>query len=472
MEMPTITLGVIIGNRNFFADSLVSAGRKIILDKLAEFGVNTVIVDEETTNLGVVETWADAQKCAALFKQHRDEIDGILVSLPNFGDEKGIADAIRLSGLTVPVLVHAFPDTTDELTVAGRRDAFCGKISVCNDLYQYGITFSVTQNHTVAPESEEFKDEMRRFVQLCNVVKGMSTARLGAVGARPNAFQTVRYSEKLLEASGINVSTIDLSEVFGNAQMIGDSDARVKAKLEEINAYVPGTKAPDDRLVLMAKLGIVISDWMAEYDINATAIQCWESLQKNYGINSCTIMSMMSDKLMPSACEVDIAGVAAMYALQLASGTPSALVDWNNNYNDEPDKCLYFHCGNWPKSVVSEIELISAEVLGATLGSDNTWGAIQGRSPAGPLTYARIETDDRKGRIKTYVGEGAFTDDPLSQISGSHAVVEVPELQALMRHICKNGFAHHCAMNRSYVAGVLAEAFEEYLDWDVYYHQG
>ena len=285
-----------------------------------------------------------------LFKQHRDEIDGILVSLPNFGDEKGIADAIRLSGLTVPVLVHAFPDTTDELTVAGRRDAFCGKISVCNDLYQYGITFSVTQNHTVAPESEEFKDEMRRFVQLCNVVKGMSTARLGAVGARPNAFQTVRYSEKLLEASGINVSTIDLSEVFGNAQMIGDSDARVKAKLEEINAYVPGTKAPDDRLVLMAKLGIVISDWMAEYDINATAIQCWESLQKNYGINSCTIMSMMSDKLMPSACEVDIAGVAAMYALQLASGTPSALVDWNNNYNDEPDKCLYFHCGNWPKA--------------------------------------------------------------------------------------------------------------------------
>ncbi len=472
MEMPTITLGVIIGNRNFFADSLVSAGRTVILDRLAEFGVNVVIVDTETTNLGVVETWSDAQKCAALFKQHRDEIDGILVSLPNFGDEKGIADAIRLSGLTVPVLVHAFPDTTEELTVAGRRDAFCGKISVCNDLYQYGITFSVTRNHTVDPASPEFKDEMRRFVQLCNVVRGMRTARLGAVGARPNAFQTVRYSEKLLEASGINVSTIDLSEVFGNAQMIDSADARIRTKLEEIKAYAPGTKAPDDRLVLMAKLGIVISDWMAEYDIDATAIQCWESLQKNYGINSCTIMSMMSDKLMPSACEVDIAGVAAMYALQLASGTPSALVDWNNNYNDEPNKCLYFHCGNWPKSVISEIELISAEVLGATLGSENTWGAIQGRSPAGPLTYARIETDDRRGRIKTYVGEGAFTDDPLSQISGSHAVVEVPELQALMRYICKNGFAHHCAMNRSHVASVLAEAFEEYLDWDVYYHQG
>ena len=472
MDTNRPTLGVIVGNRNFFADSLVADGRRIILDKLAEFGVDAVIVDEETTNLGAVETWADAQKCAALFKAKQDEIDGILVTLPNFGDEKGVADAIRLSGLTVPVLVHAFPDTTQELTVAGRRDAFCGKISVCNNLYQYGIPFSVTQNHTVDPAGEEFKDELRRFVQICRVVRGMGSARLGAVGARPNAFQTVRYSEKLLQASGINVSTIDLSQVFGEAQKLDGSNGRVKEKLDEINAYAPGTAAPNESLVLMAKLGIVLSDWMDENDIDATAIQCWDSLQQNYGINSCTIMSMMSDRLMPSACEVDIAGVASMYALQLASGTPSALVDWNNNYNDEPDKCLYYHCGNWPKSVVSEIELISAEVLGATLGSDNTWGAIQGRSPAGPLTYARIETDDRKGRIKTYVGEGAFTDDPLSQISGSHAVVEVPELQALMRHICKNGFAHHCAMNRSYVAGVLAEAFEEYLDWDVYYHQG
>jgi L-fucose isomerase-like protein len=72
----------------------------------------------------------------------------------------------------------------------------------------------------------------------------------------------------------------------------------------------------------------------------ALAIQCWSSLQKNYGVNCCTIMSMMSEKLMPSACEVDIAGTVAMYALQLASGRPSALVDWNNNYGDDPDRCV------------------------------------------------------------------------------------------------------------------------------------
>jgi L-fucose isomerase-like protein len=464
------TLGVIVSNRNFFADKLVSEGRKEILAALDELGIDTVIVDESTTNLGAVETWSDSQKCAELFKAHRDMIDGILVTLPNFGDELGVVDAIKHSGLDVPILVHAFPDSIDELTAAGRRDAFCGKISVCNNLYQFGYPFSVTQNHTVAPRSEEFKAELDRFLSLCRVVNGLQTARLGAVGARPNAFRTVRFSEKLLEASGISVSTLELSEALANAEKLDNDDPRVRAKLGEINAYANAQKAPPKSLVLMAKLGIVISAWMEELSIDATALQCWTSVQQNYGINVCTLMSMMSDKLMPSACEVDIAGTVSMYALQLASGTPSALVDWNNNFNNEPNKCLFFHCGNWAKSLVPEIKMVSAEVLGTILGQENTWGAVEGRPGPGPVTFARIDTDDRWGMIRSYVGEGAFTDDPLSPISGMHAVIEVPELQKLMRYICKNGFAHHAAMNASHVAGVLAEAFEDYLGWDVYYH--
>lgn len=471
MQNAKPTLGVIVGNRNFFADSLVADGRKKILDKLAEFGVDVVIVDEQTTKLGAVETWADAQKCADLFKRNRDRIDGILVTLPNFGDEKGIADAIHLSGLNAPVLVHAFPDTTSELTVAGRRDAFCGKFSVTNNLYQYGIKFSLTQNHTVDPDKEEFKQEIDRFVRLCRTVRGMRSARLGAVGARPNAFQTVRFSEKLFQAYGINVSTMDLSEAIGKAQKLENSHPRVRSKVDEIKSYAVNRGAPEEKLALMAKLAIVLDDWMDANSIDATAIQCWDSIQQNYGVNVCTVMSMMSERLMPSACEVDIAGTASMYALTLAAGMPAALVDWNNNYNDEPNKCLYFHCGNWAKSLVSEIELISAEVLGATLGPENTWGAIQGRTPPGPLTFARIDTDDRRGVIHTYVGEGRFTDDPLSTISGSHAVVEVPDLQRLLRTICRHGFAHHAAMTRSHVADVLAEAFETYLGWEVYHHR-
>ena len=361
-------------------------------------------------------------------------------------------------------------DDLSQFSVERRRDAFCGKISVCNNLRQYGFPFTLTSVHTVHPSAPGFRRDLERFVATCKVVNGMRRARLGAVGARPNAFNTTRYSEKLLQASGIAVSTIDLSELFGKANRLGDSDARVTGQLQEIRGYARADGVPPASLVKMAKLGVALSDWMRTYDIDATALQCWTSMQENFGVNACTIMSMMSDKLMPSACEVDITGLAAMYALQLASGTPSALVDWNNNYGDDPNRCVLFHCGNWAKAFLPDIQIGTAPILGTILGERNTYGAVAGRTPAGPVTFARVSTDDRHGCLRTYVGEGRFTDDPLATF-GTRAVVEVPRLQKLMRYICKNGFEHHAAMNASHTAAVLAEAFGTYLGWDVYHHE-
>lgn len=464
------TFGVIVTNRNFFADHLVADGRQKILDRLQSLGYQTIIADQETTPLGAVETWSDAQRCGELFRRHQDEIEGIIVSLPNFGNEQGVADAIRESRLDVPVLIHAFPDSTDMLTAAGRRDAFCGKLSVTNNLYQYGIPFSVTQSHTLDPDSDEFVTEVAKFAAICRTMKGLTNARIGAIGARPGAFKTVRYSEKLFESVGMSVQTLDLSDVFGWVRRLDDSDGRINAEIERIQSYAAYENVPAASLHKIAKLSVTIRGWMADNGITSTAIQCWDSLQSNYGVNVCTLMSMMSDDLMPSACETDIAGTVSMYALTLASNKPSALVDWNNNYDDDPNKCIYFHCGNWAKSLVEEIRISTAEVLGTTLGRENTWGAIDGRTPAGPLTYARIDTDDRKGVIKVYFGEGKTTNDPLSPISGTSAVVEVENLQRLMRYVAKNGFAHHCAMTDAYVAGVLQESLDYYLGWDVYQH--
>jgi L-fucose isomerase-like protein len=469
--MAKATLGVIFGNRDFFPDVLVAEARRDLATLFTELDINAVILDEADTKLGAVETWAHAKACGELFARHRDRIDGVLVCLPNFGDEKGVADAIRLSGLTVPVLVQAYPDDLNQLHVQRRRDAFCGKISVCNNLRQYGIKYTLTDQHTIYPLSDGFRDELRRFLGVCRVVRGLRRARVGAIGARPNAFNTTRYSEKLLEATGISVSTLDLSEVLERARALGDDAPVVKAKLADIGTYATAPGAPIASLLLMAKLGVVVTAWMEQLDLDATAIQCWSSLQQNYGVNCCTIMSMMSEKLMPSACEVDIAGTVAMHALQLASGRPSALVDWNNNYGDDPDKCVFFHCGNWAKAFLPDIEISTAPILGTTLGEQNTWGALAGRTPKGPVTFARVSTDDTSGRIAAYVGEGEFTDDPLKTF-GTKAVVHVPGLQALMRMICRRGFEHHAAMNGSHSAAVLAEAWENYLGWDVHVHRG
>lgn len=469
--MARMTLGVIFGNRDFFPDHLVTEARRDISALFAELNLNAIMLDDTATKLGGVETWNDSKLCADLFRRHAAEIDGVLVCLPNFGDEKGVADTIKLSGLNVPILVQAYPDNLDQFMVERRRDAFCGKVSVCNNLRQYGYSFTLTESHTVHPSSPAFRRDLVNFLGVCRVVNGMRKVRLGAVGARPGAFNTVRYSEKLLQAHGMTVTTLDLSEVLGWVARLPDEDAAVNKKLADIKAYADYGSVPPPSLVKMAKLGVVIENWMDELDLSATAIQCWTSLQRNFGVNVCTLMSIMSERLMPSACEVDITGVVSMYAQQLASGTPSALVDWNNNYGDDPNKCVFFHCGNWAKSFIPAAEISTAPILGTTLGEENTFGAMKGRTPSGPVTYARVSTDDVHGAIRTYVGEGRFTDDKLDTF-GTRAVVEVGGLQKLMKYICKNGFEHHVSMNGSHTAGVLAEAFETYFGWDVYRHEG
>ena len=465
----TPTLGVIYGNRDFFPDLLVTEARRSIGQLFSELGVKAVQLGETDTKLGGVETHAEARQCADLFRKHEDEIDGVLVCLPNFGDEKAVADTLKLARLNKPVLIQGYPDDLDRMSAERRRDAFCGKISVCNNLLQAGIPFSVTERHVCRPESPSFRADLLKFLGVCRVVNGLRGIRLGAVGARPGAFNTVRYSEKILERHGVSVTTVDLSEILGNAAKLDLSSPAVKAKLGEIKSYAPAPGVPEDKLLQMAKMGVVLNDWIEANALDATAIQCWTSVQQNFGCNVCTLMSMMSEKFMPSACEVDVTGVLTMFAMQLAGDTPAALVDWNNNYADDDDKCVLFHCGNWAKSFLPDIKISKSPIIGTTVGIENTYGALEGRTPAGPLTYGRITTADVEGVIRAYVGQGELTNDTLKTF-GNRAVAKVPQLQKLMRHICTRGFEHHVVMTVSRSADILAEAFRTYFGWEVYHH--
>lgn len=463
------SLGIIIGNRDFFPDSLVEKARTEIIEVFTKLDLNPILLNPTDTKLGGVETFSEAKRCADLFKAHREEIMGILVLLPNFGDEKGVADTLKLANLNVPVLIQAYPDDLQKMNVVNRRDAWCGKISVCNNLYQYGIKYSLTTQHVVSPSDALFQRDLLDFVSVCRVVKGLKNVRIGAVGARPGAFNTVRYSEKILQRNGITVTTVDLSEILGKANKLTKDTAAVKQHLDKILAYAPQGKTPNEAMIQIAKLDVVLQDFMEEYALDATAIQCWTSLQQNYGCNVCTTMSIMSENMLPSACEVDVTGTLTMYAMQLAANSPSALVDWNNNYADDPDKCVLFHCGNWAKSFLPDIEISNAPIIGTTVGVENTYGALDGRTPAMPLTFGRISTDDPQGIIKTYIGEGELTDDPLTTF-GNRAVAQIPELQKLMKHVCRNGFEHHVVMNASKTAAILEEAFDNYMGWEVHVH--
>ena len=463
------TLGIIIGNRDFFPDHLITEARNEVLNIFKNKGLKPIILKDSDTKLGGVETFFEAQKCADLFKSHKDEIEGILVVLPNFGDEKGVADTIRLSGLDVPVLVQATPDDLDKMQPSNRRDAYCGKISVCNNLYQYGIKYSLTKSHVLSLSGNEFDHELNKFISICKVVKGMRRVRIGAVGARPQAFNTVRFSEKILERHGISVTTIDLSEVLGKAKELNDDSKKVKDSMNKISGYGDSTATPSEKLLQLARLDVVLNDFVETNKLDATAIQCWTSIQENYGCNVCTSMSMMSENMLPSACEVDVTGTLTMYAMQLASNSPSALVDWNNNYDQDEEKCVLFHCGNWAKSFLPDLKISTAPILGSVFGEEKTHGALEGRTPANPLTYGRISTDDNLGKIKCYFGEGELTDDPLNTF-GTRAVAKVPKLQKLMQYVCRHGYEHHVVMNASKTGEILNEACGNYLSWETYIH--
>ncbi|OYU19979.1 MAG: fucose isomerase [Rhodobacteraceae bacterium PARR1] len=466
-----VTLGVVIGSRAFFSPAPCADARRDVLAQLEKLGVDVITLPFEATANGAVQSVADADLYAAHFRAHADRIDGLVICLPNFGDEIAIAELVNRARLNVPILLQASNDEVTKVSVKERRDAFCGKISVTNNFWQYGVPFTETTHHTSDTWGDEFAADLDRFARTCRTVRGLRGARLGAIGARTGAFQTMRYSEKLLQAAGITVVTVDLSEMMGAAIAIRDDDPALQATLARVQSYgiIPAHIKPA-QIAKQARWTLAVNRWIEDNGCDASAIQCWRSLQDNFGCATCLTMSMMGEDLMPSACEVDIMGALSMYALALASGAPPAILDWNNNYAYEEDICVCTHCGNYPKSFIGDTpEVGELDVLGETIGREKCFGAVKGKVKPGPMTYFRLSTDDRRGTVKCYLGEGEFTEHPFA-MDGGIAVSRVPQLRKLLRFVTQNGFEHHVAMVRGHHADVVNEAVTRYLGWPIYHH--
>ncbi|MDR1613397.1 MAG: fucose isomerase [Planctomycetota bacterium] len=471
-----ITFGLIVSTRGCFNFEMAVEGKRQLVSRLATLGHGHIVLADDATPTGCVEGRPDGVKCAELFGKNRDKIDGVIIVLPNFGDEMGVMAALDGARLDVPILLQASDDRLDRLGTRERRDSFCGKLSIANNLWQYGYAFTDTASHTVDIDSDAFAADIGRFAAICRTYRGLRRARIGQIGVRPGCFQTVRISEKLLQASGLTVVPADLSEILGTVSRLDDGAAEVKNARERLAEY--GNVCPEAsgaQLLRQAKLTAAIEKWIAENEVDAVAMQCWDSIEQNYGCAACATMSMLSDRLIPAACEADVGGAVAMYALSLAAGNASALLDWNNNYGDAADKCVCTHCGNNARSFIyganpaGKPEISYLDVLSTTLGKDNCFGAVKGKVKAGDMTFFRVSSDDRSGCMRAYLGQGAFTDDPFA-MSGCIAVCEVPELRKFMGHIVKNGFEHHVAMVRGHIADIVEEAAGNYLGWDLYRH--
>jgi L-fucose isomerase-like protein len=454
-----------LGNRGFFPASLLQSAREEMSRILRDLGHEVIMLDADATRHGAVETVEEGRKYADFLEQHRGEFDGVILSLPNFGDETGAVAALQ--DADVPILIQAYPDELDKMAPERRRDAFCGKFSVMDVFCQYEVDFTALKPHTVSPESERFAENIDYFDRLCRVVRGLRGMSVGAIGARTTAFKTVRIDELALQRHGITMETFDLSEVFAHMEDIEDGNDKLRAKLQRLRDYADWQEVPDEAMNRLARVGVALDDITEEAGLDAIAVRCWIEMQEQMGISPCVLLSEINDRGKIAACEVDVGNAVAMYALSEASGEVATCLDWNNNYGDAEDKCILFHCGSAPDAMMKGSgEIADHAILANAVGEGCSYGCNTGRIAPTDITFGSLLTES--GRLKLYLGEGCFTEDPIPEdFFGCAGVAEIPDLQDALQTIGYMGHRHHTSVTPGHVAEPVAEALTKYLDCEV-----
>jgi len=463
--MKPMAFALYFGNRGFFPETLIASARREMKARIGQLGYRTLALPAAATRYGAVESAAEGAVYARWLAAHRTEVDGVILCLPNFGDETGAVAALKDAGL--PILVHAYPDELDKMGFGQRRDAFCGKLSIMDVFCQYRVPFTAFSPHTVAPQSAVFAQHVHDFARVCRVVKGMQRLTVGAVGARTTAFKTVRFDELTLQRYGITTETFDLSSVIAAVRRLNDHDRRVRKTADRLRQYTDCSQVPAATMLTLAKLGVVLDELIAEHGLDALAIRCWLELETELRVAPCVLVSALNDRLVSCACEVDVCNAVAMHALRLASGLPAACLDWNNNYGEDPDKCILFHCGPVPQSLMTgKGAVVDHPMFVKAHGAGCGWGPNVGRIAPTPITFASAKTEG--GRLTFYLGEGEITDDKIpAEFFGCAGVARIPALQDKLHKIGHEGYRHHVSITPGHLARPVREALTRYLQYDL-----
>lgn len=452
------------GNRGFFPESLISGAREEMVKAVTEAGYDYLIAPEDMTRYGAVELREEGWKYADWLKSHEGEYDGVIMSLPNFSDENGAVAALQ--NCTKPIFIQAYPDEIGKMDFEHRRDSYCGKFSIEDVFHQYGIQYTVLEPHVVHPLTPEFRQNLDDFAAICRVVNGMRRFSIGILGARTSKFKTVRYDEITLQKYGITCETFDLSDLFYRVGQYKDDDENVRAKKEALVNYTDFSKVPEDKLNTLAKVLTVIGDYMKEFRLNCITLRCWEEMQTVLGVAPCVLLSYLNDNGIVASCEIDLCSAINMYSMQLASGKATACLDWNNNYGDDPDKVILFHCGSTAQSLMEGKGTVTDHKMFAKGCPGCGWGSNEGRIAAFPMTYSNCKTEN--GKLTFYVGEGEFTGEPIEEeFFGCGGVAHIENLQPKLIRLGREGFRHHTTIGVGHMERVLKEAFKYYLGYEI-----
>ena len=462
------TFALFFGNRGFFPPELIAKARAEMIEVLTKLGHDTITLEESATRHGAISSKEDAQKYANFLKANEGKFDGVVLSLPNFGDESAAIEALRKAD--VPIFIQGYPDDLDKMGPAHRRDSFCGKFSVMDVFYQYGLKFTSLKPHVVSPQAKEFQENIEHFDRVCRVVSGFKDMVVGAVGSRTTAFKTVRIDELALQQNGITMEVIDLTEVFARMKSLEQKSGGYKDKAHSLKEYTSWNGVPDEAFDKIVRLGVVLDQLFDEWSLDAMGFRCWIELQRQLNISPCVLLSEMNDRNLPVACEVDMGNAVAMYALQRASGKATACLDWNNNYGDDPNKCILFHCGSTAQSLMKAKGHVVDHLLlqhDPEVGPNCSFGCNVGRIAAFPFAFSSMTT--RNGKLEFYLGQGDFTADPVpDDFFGCAGVAEIEKLQDVLLFVGKNGHRHHVSVTPGQnLVSPITEALEYYLGYNV-----
>ncbi|MCK4249225.1 MAG: hypothetical protein KAX15_05545 [Candidatus Omnitrophica bacterium] len=465
MKNEKTTFALFIGNRGFFPASLIAGARKELTETLKQLGHKTLVLDENATRHGAVETVKEGEIYAEFLRKNKGKFGGVILCLPNFGDETGAVAALKGAG--VPILIQAYPDELDKMAPESRRDAFCGKFSIMDVFCQYGVPFTALKPHTVHPSNKQFAVNIDYFDRMCRVVNAMKGMVVGAIGARTTAFKTVRLDELALQRHGITVETLDLSDVFARMNVLKTDSKKVKSKAAVLEKYSSWKGVPKTAFETIVRLGVVLDTLIDEYGMDALALRCWVEMQSQLGISPCVLLSELNNRYVAAACEVDVGNAVTMYALGKASGNVTTCLDWNNNYGDDQDKCILFHCGPVPQNMMKgKGQITDHAILANAVGKGCSFGCNIGRIAPTPFTFGSMLTDS--GKLKFYLGQACFTDDPIpAEFFGCAGVAQFEGLQDILQSVGYMGHRHHVSVSPGSVVEPVQEAFEKYLGYDV-----
>jgi L-fucose isomerase-like protein len=456
-------LALLVANRGFFPSSVIEAAYADMRRAAQAAGVELLEIDKQKVRYGAVETTRDGMVYRDFLQSHRGGYDGVIVCLPNFGDENGIKAA--LCDADVPVLLQAYPDEIGKMDFAHRRDAFCGKLALCAVFKQMGFKFTTGKPFVTHPLDAAFGKELEEFVSVCRVVRGMRHMRLGVFGARTTAFKSVRYDEGAMEMLGCDTEALDLTMIFDKYNAIADTDENVRFfrdKLLESGRY-EGTAGY--ALPTLARLGAAFRAIIDEMRLDAIAVRCWSELQAEYKIAPCALLGILNQIGIPAVCETDASNAIAMAALSLASDRPAGCLDINNNYGLEPDKAILFHCGPLAMDLMTGPGHIQEhKMFVKTQGTDCSWGVNVGHIKPGEITISGMRTEN--GQVRYYVECAQITEDPVEpEFFGTSGVIRLEGLQDKLWSMANEGFRHHTIITPGNHVRAVTEALSKYLGY-------